>query len=207
MLYTIPQEIIEHVIFPLGVFENKDQIRKIAKEHKLVTASKADSQDICFIPDGDYGNFLEKQMGQQKEGNIVDLQGNNLGKHKGLIHHTIGQRKGLGISHKVPLFVIKLDTAKNELVVGESKDLFTTKLTAKDVNWLVSIEKIVENQDQYINVQAKIRYSAKPEPAKLYIGSDKTVTLEFSEAQRAVTPGQSAVFYIGDVLIGGGKIV
>ena len=147
VLYNLPQDMIDKVLFPLANFESKDEIRKIAKEHNLIVANKPDSQDICFIPDGNYKKFLEQNSDlKAKEGNIVTRQGKVIGKHTGLYKYTIGQRKGLGISNPVPLFVIGFNQEKNELIVGEEKELYSKQLNAIDVNWKKKY-KLVQKQD------------------------------------------------------------
>ena len=200
VLYNIPKELLNHIVFPLGIFENKDEIRKIAMENGLEVATKPDSEDICFIPNGNYKEFLEEYAGfKSKDGNIVNKNGKVLGKHTGLYKYTIGQRRGLGISNPVPLFVIGFNKESNELIVGEEKELYKSELIATDVNWLLNIEDGMQ-------VRAKIRYVAKEQKAKITkIGNDE-VKVVFDEEQRAITPGQSVVFYDDDVVIGGGKI-
>lgn len=203
VLYNIPKNIIGKVLFPLGNFENKEQIREIAKQHGLLTAKKPDSQEICFIPDDDYAGFLIKTgKVKSKPGYIVNKEGNILGTHKGLIYYTIGQRKGLGISNETPLYVIDLDIKNNRLIVGKEEDIYSKILYAKDLNFTVDIDK-----NKPIEVQAKIRYSAKEGTAVLYPEENGIARVEFNEPQRAITRGQSVVFYIDDVLIGGGKII
>ncbi len=203
VLYNIPKDIINKVLFPLGQFENKEQIRKIAEKHDLLTAKKPDSQEICFIPDDDYAKFLSKNgRVESKPGKIVDNQGNVLGTHKGLIHYTIGQRKGLGIAHETPLYVVKLDAQNNLLVVGDEKDIFSKELYANNLNFTVDIKRNLP-----IKVNAKIRYGAKEAEATLFPEVNGKVKVEFETPQRAITKGQSVVFYIDDVLIGGGKII
>ncbi len=201
VLYPLPSEIIENILFPLGDFETKEQIREIAKKNNLEVAQKPDSQDICFIPDGDYIKFLDENNIKFKSGNIVDKEGNILGKHNGLYRYTIGQRKGIGVTYKTPLYVIKLDKEKNEVVVGEEKDIYTKKIKVKDFNNLLNIE--IKN----LEVNAKVRYLAKEAKAVININQLNEVEVEFDEPQRAVTKGQSAVFYIDDVVVGGGKIL
>ena len=202
VLWNIPKELIEHVIFPLADFEDKSEIRKIASESNLKVANKPDSEDICFVPDGNYKKFLENNSDiKPKEGNIVNSKGEILGKHTGLYKYTIGQRKGLGISYKVPLFVIGFNRTKNELIVGEESELYKKEIVVNDINLLLfdKIEKPIE-------VDVKTRYSSKVAKAKIIQENDKII-VEFLEPQRAITPGQSAVFYIEDIVIGGGKIV
>ncbi len=203
VLYNIPKEIISKVIFPLGDFETKDEIRKIAADHGLKVATKPDSQEICFIPDNDYVRFLKENVKiKLKSGNIVNKEGKVLKRHDGLINYTIGQRRGLGISSKNPLYVVKLDKEKNEVIVGDNKDLYMNIIYAEDIN-LILIDEIKEP----IKVQAKIRYASPASPATIYQCDDGKVRVEFDEPQRAVTPGQSIVFYINDYVLGGGKII
>ena len=203
VLWSIPKELLEHIIFPLGNFESKDEIRKIAKEHNLKVASKPDSEDICFIPDGNYKKFLENNSNiKPKEGNIVNLEGKILGKHTGLYNYTIGQRKGLGISNPVPLFVLGFNKEKNEVIVGEEDKLYKKELVVNDINLLL-FDKI----NNWLEVDVKTRYSSKFAKAKIKQKDNNTIEVIFEEAQRAITPGQSAVFYLDDIVVGGGKIV
>lgn len=202
VLWNIPKELLEHIVFPLGDFESKDEIRKIAAENNIKTASKPDSEDICFVPDGNYKRFLEENSSiKPNPGNIVDKDGNVLGKHNGLYYYTIGQRRGLGIAYKVPLFVIGFNREKNEVIVGEESELYQKEIMVKDVNLL-----LVDNIEDYIDVEVKTRYSSKVAKAKIVENQDKTIKVIFEEPQRAITPGQSAVFYIDDIVLGGGKI-
>ena len=204
VLWSTPKELIEHIIFPLGNFESKDEIRKIAMQNSLKVANKPDSEDICFIPDGDYKKFLENNSNiKPKEGNIVNSKGDILGKHNGLYNYTIGQRKGLGITNKVPLFVIGFNKTQNELIVGEEKELYKDELIINNIN-IIALDEIRD----YIEVYVKTRYSSKYAKAKIIkIENKNELKIIFEEPQRALTPGQSAVFYIEDVLIGGGKII
>ena len=203
VLWNTPKELVEHVIFPLGEFESKDEIRKIAGVHNLKVANKPDSEDICFIPDGNYKKFLETNSNiKPNQGNIVNSKGKILGKHTGLYNYTIGQRKGLGISNKVPLFVLGFNKAKNEVIVGEEKELYKDQIQVNDIN-LIAIDEIKEPLD----VEVKTRYSSKQAKAKIIQIDQNNIKIKFEEPQRALTPGQSAVFYIGDVVVGGGKII
>ncbi len=206
-LYTIPQELLKHIIFPLQNYTSKEDTRKIAKENKLTVAEKKDSQEICFIPNNSYQDFLKKHMEiEPEQGNIVLTTGKILGKHKGLINYTIGQRKGLGISYKEPLYVVKLDNKQNEVIVGTEKDLYRNELNAKDINWIIPVEK-TEKQGK-IECYAKIRYRAKQAKATIHIQKDNTVKVEFEEPQRAITAGQAVVFYDEEgIVLGGGKII
>ena len=202
VLWNIPIELIEHVLFPLADFEDKEQIREIARKNNLKVANKPDSEDICFVPDGNYKKFLENNSDlKPKTGNIVNTKGEILGKHTGLYKYTIGQRKGLGISYKVPLFVIGFNPLKNQVIVGKESELYKKEILVKDINLLL-FDKI----EQPIEVDVKTRYSSKMAKAKINQESDDTIKVVFDEPQRAITPGQSAVFYIDDIVIGGGKI-
>ena len=203
VLYSIDKNLIDKIIFPLNEFTDKAQIRKIAEEHGLQIANKPDSEDICFIPDGDYKKFLEENSNIiQNPGNIVHVDGRILGKHNGLYNYTIGQRKGMGISNPVPLFVVGFNKEKNEVIVGESDKLFSKVLYLEEVNLLLE-DEILEKTE----VMAKIRYSAKEAKAFIYPIDNGKMKVEFEEPQRAITPGQSVVFYINDIVFGGGKIV
>lgn len=200
VLWNTPKELIKHIVFPLGDFESKDQIRALAFENNLKVANKPDSEDICFVPDGNYKKFLEVNSNlKQKKGNIVNSKGEVLGEHLGLYNYTIGQRKGLGISNKVPLFVLGFNKEKNELIVGEEKELYKTETYVTNIN-LIAIDEIKD----YLEVDVKTRYSVKQAKAKIVQEEDK-IKIIFEEPARAITPGQSAVFYIGDIVIGGGK--
>ena len=206
-LYGINKDILPNAVFPLAEYNDKEQIRKIAEENGLEVAKKKDSQEVCFIPDNDYISFLKRQNNIDKKqdikpkGNIVLTNGEILGKHDGIINYTIGQRKGLGISYKEPLYVLQINKDKNEVVVGTEKQLYTKELLAEELNFLLDIEL---NED--IEIEAKIRYRAKPAKAILKINKNKTARIIFEEPMRAITPGQSVVFYINDVVLGGGKI-
>ena len=201
VLWRIPKEMIKYIIFPLAEFEDKKQIRKIAEDNNLKVANKPDSEDICFIPDGNYKRFLEQSSElKPEEGNIVDSTGKVLGKHTGLYNYTIGQRKGLGISNSVPLFVIGFNKQRNEVIVGEEKELYKKEIIVDSINLLL-MDKITV----WTEVEVKIRYSSKMAKAKI-IQEEEKIKVIFDEPQRAITPGQSAVFYIDDIVLGGGKI-
>lgn len=201
VLWNIPKDLIKYVLFPLSDFENKDQIRKIARDRNLKVANKPDSEDICFVPDGNYKKFLENNSKiKPKEGNIVNQKGEILGKHTGLYNYTIGQRKGLGISNPVPLFVLGFNKERNEVIVGEEKELYRKEILVNEINLL-----LVDKIEGELEVEVKTRYSAKQAKAKITQNED-TIKVVFEEPQRAITPGQSAVFYVGDIVLGGGKI-
>ena len=202
VLWNIPKDLIEHVVFPLSDFESKDEIRKIASENNLKVANKPDSEDICFIPDGNYKKFLENNSNiKPKEGNIVNSKGDILGKHTGLYNYTIGQRKGLGISNPVPLFVLGFNPLRNEVIVGEEAELYKKEITVSDINLL-----LVDEINEWMEVTVKTRYSSKEAKAKI-IQEGTNIKVVFDEPQKAITPGQSAVFYVDDIVLGGGKIV
>lgn len=203
VLWSIPKELLQYIKFPLGDFESKDQIRKIATDHDIPVASKPDSEDICFVPDGDYAKFLENNSDiKPNEGNIVLSDGTIVGKHNGLYHYTIGQRRGLGVAYKVPLFVLGFNKEKNEVIVGEENELYSKEITVEEINLL-----LVDEIKEPIEVDVKTRYSTKVAKAKIIQIDDNTIKVVFDEPQRAITPGQSAVFYIDDYVLGGGKIV
>ena len=202
VLWNIPKDLVEHILFPLSDFESKDNIREIARENNLKVANKPDSEDICFVPDGNYKKFLENNSNiKPKQGNIVNTKGEVLGKHTGLYNYTIGQRKGLGISYKVPLFVVGFDKQKNEVIVGEEKELYKKEVIVTDINLL-----LFDEINEKLEVEVKTRYSSKSAKANI-IQEGNNIKIEFDEPQRAITPGQSAVFYIDDIVVGGGKII
>lgn len=195
-LYGINKDILDKIIFPLKDFKNKDEIREIAKQNNLSIFEKKDSQEICFIKDNDYVKFLENYL-ESKEGNIIDLEGNILGKHNGLYKYTIGQRKGLGISSSEPLYVTDIDYINNNIVVCKHNDLFKSNLIANNVNLLVD--------ELHNECFAKIRSRGVLAPCKVdYIDNKLYVT--FNEKQRAITKGQSVVLYKDNVCLGGGII-
>jgi tRNA-specific 2-thiouridylase len=200
-LYTMTQDQLAHTLMPIGEY-TKDQVREMAKDIGLAVASKPDSQEICFVEDNDYGKFIEEKNGAQiKPGNFVDIDGNVLGKHKGIVHYTVGQRKGLGIAFGKPMFVLGIDVSKNQVILGDGNQVFKDTLTAFDLNF-ISIEGLYDE----MRVNAKIRYSAKEAPAVISPLGDGRVKVSFDAPQRAITPGQSVVFYDGDTVVGGGII-
>ena len=202
-LYGIQREVLSKLIFPLENYTDKTEIRQIAQEHNLQVAKKPDSQEVCFIPDNNYGDFLLKNLKQKpKDGNIVTTKGEVLGKHKGLIYYTVGQRKGLGISYKEPLYVVRLDSNRNEVIVGTEEEVYSKVLYANELNFL-----LFDKLEKPIEVKAKIRYRAKESNALVIPQENGIVKVEFKEPQRAITPGQSVVFYIDDIVVGGGKII
>ena len=203
VLWNIPKELIEHVLFPLADFEDKEQIREIARENKLKVANKPDSEDICFVPDGNYKKFLENNSDiKPKKGNIVTTKGKILGKHNGLYNYTIGQRKGLGISYKEPLFVVGFNKEKNEVIVGVKDEIYKKEMYVTDINLLL-FDEIKEK----MKVNVKTRYSSKEETATIEMIDNNTMKVEFENPVARITPGQSAVFYLEDIVVGGGKII
>lgn len=202
-LYAIPRPLLPRIIFPLGELSDKDEVRRIASEHGLKIAQKPESQEICFISGTDYGAYLERNLEQiPTAGDIIDTEGKVLGRHRGLIYYTVGQRKGLGIAAPHPLYVVALDKENNVLIVGEEQKLYTKTARAKDMHYLLT-----ERLNALCRVRAKIRYRAPETEAWLRPLTEDLVEVEFSEAQRAVTPGQSIVFYLEDYILGGGKII
>ena len=202
VLYHFTQHQLAHMLLPLAELD-KDQTRAIAEKYGLSIARKPDSQEICFVPDQDYAAFIERYTGQKSiPGNFIDSKGNILGIHKGIWHYTVGQRKGLGIAFGVPMFVTGIDVEKNTVTLGVEDEIFQTALTAGDLNF-IEISELTEP----MSIQAKIRYSAIPAPAMLIPATDKTVKVVFDQPQRAITPGQSVVFYHGESVVGGGTIL
>ena len=202
VLYMLTQDQLAHIKFPLGAYTKKE-IRKIAEENNFVTAHKSDSQDICFVPDGDYASFIERYLGKSfPHGDFVLRDGTVLGKHKGIIHYTLGQRKGLGVSYTKPLFVCEINTETNNVVLGDNADLFTDTLKANNVN-------IISGKDfsSPVRCKAKIRYRHEEQPATAFVDGNGILNVKFDEPQRAVTKGQAVVLYDGDTVLGGGEII
>lgn len=199
-LYAIPSSVIPYIVFPLEGYTDKDEIRQIALDNNIPVAKKKDSLDICFI-DTDYKDYLIKNdYIREKPGNIVFKDGTVLGRHNGMFKYTIGQRKGLGVSYKEPLYVIGFNKLKNEVIVGLLEDLYKSEIVLFDTNLL-----LFDDFNDGLEVMCKIRYQAKPVKARLYHYED-TIKVIFDEKQKSPTSGQSAVFYIDDILVGGGKI-
>lgn len=200
VMYNLTKELIPHIRFPLAEM-SKDEIREIARRAGIPVANKPDSQDICFIPDGDTQGYIEQKIGEMPAGDFVDSMGKVLGKHRGICRYTIGQRKGLGLSLPSPLYVGKIDPEENKITLVENGDLFVNRLIVKDFNWIDGAP------DMPLNVTCKIRYAqnAAPAVAGTFMRDDMAVIV-FNEPQRAVTPGQSAVIYDGERLLGGGII-
>ena len=201
VLYTLTQEQLSMLRLPLGEL-TKDEVRRIAAAQGFVNADRPDSQDICFVPDGDYAGAIERITGIASEpGSFVDKNGNVLGQHKGIIHYTVGQRKGLGIAFGEPMFVVKTDPDNNTVTLGRSDELFHRQVVIRNVNW-ISGKKPVSP----LHVTAKLRYRQKAAGAVLTSDGTDRAMLLFDEPQRAPAPGQAAVFYDGDEVLGGGTI-
>ena len=202
VLYTLTQKQLSRTLMPLGSGYDKTEVRRIAGDLGLEAASKPDSQEICFLQDGRYAEFIREYTGiEPQQGDISDTAGNVLGRHRGLIYYTIGQRKGIG-AYGRPMFVMKIDTDNNTLILGEKGMEFSSALIADNINFISG-----DIPGEPISIQAKTRYRAKPSPARLIpIDSDR-IRLEFDYMQRAVTPGQAVVFYDGDLLLGGATII
>jgi len=201
VLYGMNQEQLAHTRFPLGGM-CKTETRALAEEGNFINADKPDSQDICFVPDGDYASVIAKYSGvTEKPGKFVDTNGNVLGDHKGITHYTIGQRKGLGIPMKMPVYVQKIDVERNEVVLGTNEELFKTTLTASEMNWISGSVPASE-----FRCSGKIRYRHTEQPCVVTPVGDDKISLVFDEPQRAITPGQAVVLYLGDEVLGGGII-
>ena len=202
VLYFLNQEQLSHLIFPLGNYEKKD-VRNIAKANGFVSADKKDSQDICFVPDGDYVKVIKLNSNKNIcEGDFIDKDGRKLGRHKGIINYTIGQHRKLGIELDGKYFVTKIDASKNEITLGKEEDLYSDEMFVTNVSFVSGIVP----KDDFI-CRVKPRYRKEETEAYIYVLDDKNVKVTFKEKQRAITKGQSAVFYDGDIVLGGGIII
>lgn len=200
-LACLDQHQLAHTLFPLGEL-TKQEVRAIAEEHGFLNARKRDSQDICFVPDGDYAAFLERHTGKTyPQGDYLDLSGTVLGKHQGAVRYTLGQRKGLGIALGAPAYVCGKNMQQNTVTLGPNEALFSNALRAKDWNWFP-----FSQLTQPLDVSAKIRHSQREVAATVFPEEGGYARVEFSEPQRAVTPGQAVVLYQGDMVVGGGTI-
>ena len=200
-LYSLTQAQLAHVKLPLGEM-TKEQVRKIAQEAGFINARKRDSQDICFVPDGDYVAFMERYTGKSyPKGDFLDLSGNVVGKHQGAVSYTIGQRKGLGLAMGEPVYVCRKDMDANTVTVGPDEALYSASLLANDWNWFPFPELT-----EPIQVNAKVRYRHNPQPATVYPEENGFARVVFDEPQRAITTGQAVVLYQDDLVIGGGTI-
>ena len=201
VLSSLTQEQLSHTMFPLGEIP-KTETRKIAEEQGFVNAAKHDSQDICFVPDGDYAGFISRYTGREyPHGDFVDEEGTVLGEHKGIIKYTIGQRKGLGLALPAPLYVVRKDMDGNRVILGPNKDLFSSSMTVSDFNWIA-----FEEPSEPFHAAVRARYSQKEAPATVTPLGDGKIRVDFDEPVRAITSGQTAVVYDGDLVIGGGTI-
>ncbi len=202
-LYNLTQDQLAHTLMPVGDY-TKEEIRSLAKEIGLRTADKPDSQEICFIPDNDYAGFIDREAEKQvpPAGNFVTRDGRILGRHKGITHYTIGQRKGLGIALGTPVFVIEIRPDTNEVVLGSNEEVFGNTVYANQLNFMS-----VSDLEGEMEVTAKIRYSHQGAPCIIRKVENDKVRCDFSEPVRAITPGQAVVFYQGDLVVGGGCIL
>lgn len=210
MLYRLPQGVLARLLLPLGEIGDKETVRALAREKAVPNAEDRDSQEICFIPEGDYASYLLGRGCASPEGDFVDADGAVLGRHKGLLHYTVGQRKGLGNTFGRPMFVSALDPVKNTVTLGEDAALYRKTVMADNCffpGWTGELSPGLPEVYRGAEVMGKIRYGAAPAAARLYPEGEGALRAEFDEPQRAPTPGQSLVFYQGDRVIGGGIII
>ncbi len=201
VLYNLTEDQLRHTFFPLGDI-TKNEVREIAEENDFATSHKKESQDICFVPDGDYAGMIRRYRNREyPKGNFVDIDGNILGRHEGIIEYTVGQRRGLGIAADRRLYVKSIDANKNEVILADDKDLFTREFEVRDFSWITG-----EVPAKEFDCKVKIRYRHREQKARVTVLCGKRAGVIFDDPQRAVTPGQSAVFYDGDVVLGGGII-
>lgn len=201
VLFMLTQEQLARIVFPLGDF-TKPEIRELTASFKFENANSKDSQDICFIPNGDYVDFLNKENLFGRNGDFLDQNNNKIGVHSGIINYTIGQRKGLNVSFGKPMYVLEKNAINNTVILGDNLDLFKTRVEVKNVSF-TCLDKFTNELEVY----ARLRYNSKEAKAKLNQLDNGNFVLDFAEPQRAVTPGQYAVFYDGDICLGGGEIV
>ena len=202
VLYSMTQHELAHTLFPLGDMD-KAQARDIARSHGLPVANKPDSQEICFVEDNNYARFIEKYTGEiAPSGDFIDRQGTVIGRHKGITHYTIGQRKGLGATFGKPMYVTGLDTETNRITLGEEGSQYASALVAEDLNW-IAFDRLGEERSALV----KVRYQAEPVPARIVPDGEARVSVRFQSPQRAVTPGQAVVFYDDRHVLGGGTIL
>lgn len=201
VLYSLTQEQLKVTKFPLGNY-TKQQVREIAEENGFVNARKHESQDICFVPDGDYSKFIEYYTGKTYPcGDFVDMNGKRLGEHKGIIRYTIGQRRGLGLALPASMYVVEKDVDNNKVILGFNDDLFKKEVNVKNISFTAC-----DGLDKPERLCAKIRYNQKEQPATVTQTDENHFTIVFDEPQRAITKGQAAVLYDGDTVVGGGTI-
>jgi tRNA-specific 2-thiouridylase len=206
-LWELTQDQLSRAMFPLGEM-SKPEVREVAREHALAVAEKSESQEICFVPDRDYAGFIDRYLeaedGSERlpgKGEIVDRSGAVVGQHAGIHRYTIGQRRGIGIAGPQPLYVVNIDAAKNQVVVGQRDDLLSREFTAAGVNWVA-----LDQPDEPVLAEVRVRYRHLPAPATITPIANNRVRVVFDEPQRAITPGQATVFYRGDEVVGGGWI-
>ena len=201
VLYSLTQEQLAHTLLPLGGM-SKTEVREIARDNGFINAKKRESQDICFVPDGDYAAFIERYTGEpNRPGNFVDGEGRVLGRHRGFVRYTIGQRRGLGLSLREPLYVCAKRAADNTVILGRGEELFSKSLTASGIN-LIACERI----SSPLRLRAKVRYKQREQWATVEQTAEDRLRVDFDEPQRAVTPGQAVVLYDGSCVVGGGTI-
>ena len=201
VLYSLTQEQLAHTLFPLGSMR-KTEVREIAEKNGFFNADKPDSQDICFVPNGKYAEFLEHFTGKNyPAGYFVSEDGTVLGEHQGIIRYTVGQHKGLGISSEEPLYVKEINTKENTVTLCKEQELYSKEVIVRDINWIAG-----EAPKGEIRCKAKVRYRQKEQWATVMLIGETTVKIVFDEPQRAITPGQAAVLYNGDIVLGGGTI-
>ena len=202
VLYSLTQDELSRTLFPLGKYR-KSEVREIAEENGFINAKKHDSQDICFVPDGNYSAFIEKYTGEKfPEGDFVDKSGKKLGTHKGIIRYTVGQRRGLGLALPQSMYVCEKDVKNNRVVLGFNEDLFSKEVSVGDI-----VLSACDSLEKPEHLSAKIRYNQKEQPATVIQTDKDKLKIIFDEPQRAVTKGQAAVIYDGDTVIGGGTIL
>jgi tRNA-specific 2-thiouridylase len=206
-LWELTQDQLSRAYFPLGGML-KSEVRDIAREADLAVAEKKESQEICFVPDGKYSEFIDRYLeheGREGEmpagGEIVNAKGEKVGEHAGIHRYTIGQRRGLGITHEKPLYVTQIERLKNQIIVGEADELDSLEFIAKGVNWVA-----FDEPSEPVRAEVKVRYRHEPSPATIYALPDARARIVFDEPQRAITPGQATIFYNGEEVVGGGWI-
>ncbi|MCL2761099.1 MAG: tRNA 2-thiouridine(34) synthase MnmA [Desulfuromonadales bacterium] len=199
-LFSLKQKQLDKLFFPLGRVESKEQVRKMAANYNLPVATKSDSQDICFIPDGDYVSFLHSMGIEGESGDFVLQDGSVVGRHKGIFCYTVGQRRGMGIAWEEPLYVLRIEPETNRVVVGIEQELLSSGLEASDCNWIVPLK------GDSFEAECKIRYRHKPALCRVTILENNHCAVKFHKPEKGVTPGQAVVFYEGEKLLGGGWI-
>ncbi len=207
-LWELTQDQLSRAYFPLGEML-KSEVRDIARDAKLYTAEKQESQEICFVPDGKYAEFIDRYLDHENRadempagGEIVNTAGETVGSHSGIHHYTIGQRRGLGIAHAKPLYVVQIERSRNQIVVGQADELESIEFVAKGVNWAA-----FDEPSAAVRAAVKVRYRHDPAPATIYPLADARARIVFDQPQRAITPGQATIFYDGDEVVGGGWII